>query len=389
VNSATMTKNRSKTKRAKIPRNTQLKLWIKAGGRCEFNGCNEYLLRDRLTLSETNYSDIAHIVAVSPEGPRGNDPLPADQRNKLENLMLVCKKHHKLIDDKRLVADYPKEKLLKFKDEHERRILRLTGIKPDNKTTIVRLTSKIWRDSVRISPGQIFKAVEPRYPTDDKGIEIDLTNLPGTDSPNYWKCGAECIQQVIADSLQQGFNEAPIEHLSIFALGPIPFLVCLGAHFGNKIPTDVYQRHRDSDSWIWKKRGRITKYKLISPTELKDSSKVALLLSLSGKIPSKDLPRHILQKYDIYEITLDGQDPNPMYLQRKKDLVGFKQVYHSFLRILRTLNPIPKEILLFPAVPVSVAVVCGSERLPKVDPPLVIYDLNAAKGNFYKTLTVR
>jgi len=368
---------------------TQLKLWVRAGGRCEFNSCNEYLLRDRLTLSETNFSDIAHIVAVSVAGPRGDDPLPSGQRDKIENLMLVCKKHHKLIDDKKLVVDYPKEKLLRFKYEHERRILRLTGFQPDNKTTIVRFTSKIKRDSVRIPRGQIFEAVDPRYPVDDKGIEIDLTNLPGIDSSNYWECGAECIQKVVTDALQQGFNEPPVEHLSIFAFGPIPFLICLGSQFGNKIPTDVYQKHRDSDSWIWKENGEAAKYKLIKPTVITNPDKVALLLSLSGKIPSLDIPDEVLKTHSIYEITLEGQEPNPMYLQRKADLIGFKEIYHTFLRTIRTHNPIPDEILLFPAIPVSIAVLCGSERLPKVYPPLVVYDLDSSKGKFYKTLTVR
>src|SRR6266545_713371 len=51
---------------------TQLELFVRAGGRCEFNGCNEFLLEHRLTLTKGNFAQMAHIVAFSRDGPRGN-----------------------------------------------------------------------------------------------------------------------------------------------------------------------------------------------------------------------------------------------------------------------------------------------------------------------------
>ena len=36
------------------------KLWIRAGGRCEFDGCNEYLLEDEFTGIPVRIADIAH-----------------------------------------------------------------------------------------------------------------------------------------------------------------------------------------------------------------------------------------------------------------------------------------------------------------------------------------
>lgn len=50
---------------------TRLILYVRAGGRCEFDGCNQFLIEHHLTKREGNYGEAAHIVAFSPEGPRG------------------------------------------------------------------------------------------------------------------------------------------------------------------------------------------------------------------------------------------------------------------------------------------------------------------------------
>ncbi len=58
---------------------TELALYVRAGGRCEFNGCNQLLIEHPLTLSLGNFAEKAHIVAFSKGGPRGHDgSRPAD-----------------------------------------------------------------------------------------------------------------------------------------------------------------------------------------------------------------------------------------------------------------------------------------------------------------------
>lgn len=372
-----------------IPLSTQLRLWVRAGGRCEFLGCNEYLLRDDLTLSEANYSEIAHIVAASPGWARGDDPLPAGERSEIENLMLLCRKHHKLVDDRKQAKLYPKRKLLEFKRLHEERIETLTSIKPGNKTSMVRLRSNIASDSISIPKDQIYAAIYPRYPEDEKGLEIDLTKLPGSDSTSYWKAGAECIRSMTKRFLAPGIGAEAPEHISVFALAPIPFLVLLGCCLGSKVPTDVYQRHWDTQDWLWKKQGYPCKYKVLTRRRSASTSKVALVLSLSGRILNTDLPPAVSRVSNVYEITLDGKKPSPTCVRTKRDLAGFGACIQSFLRGIRQSHPGLKEIMLFPAVPVSVAVLCGMARLPKVDPSFVVYDFNSAKGKFYRTLKAR
>ena len=44
----------------------------KAAGMCEFEGCNKRLFYDGVTLSKFNNAYVAHIVASSANGPRGD-----------------------------------------------------------------------------------------------------------------------------------------------------------------------------------------------------------------------------------------------------------------------------------------------------------------------------
>src|SRR5437870_4738472 len=67
---------------------TRLLLFVRAGGRCEFAGCNRYLLEHHLTLREGNFAQVAHVVAFSVAGPRGSGKRPANVDD-LPNLMLL------------------------------------------------------------------------------------------------------------------------------------------------------------------------------------------------------------------------------------------------------------------------------------------------------------
>lgn len=46
-------------------------LWGRAGGRCEFAGCNRPLWMSLVTQSEVNVAQKAHIRSFSPYGPAG------------------------------------------------------------------------------------------------------------------------------------------------------------------------------------------------------------------------------------------------------------------------------------------------------------------------------
>ena len=113
---------------------TTLHLYVRAGGRCQLRGCNDYLLEHHVTKKGGNFAQRAHIYAFSPSGPRGHPDGEFDPHH-IGNLMLLCPKCHKLIDDN--PEEYPVDRLKRDKKEHESRILRLTETPPDLTTVYV------------------------------------------------------------------------------------------------------------------------------------------------------------------------------------------------------------------------------------------------------------
>ena len=51
-----------------ITSKTTLFLYVKAGGRCQFDGCNEYLIEHHVTETLGNFAEKAHIYAFKEDG---------------------------------------------------------------------------------------------------------------------------------------------------------------------------------------------------------------------------------------------------------------------------------------------------------------------------------
>ena len=369
----------------RIPDLTRLLLFVRAGGRCEFDGCPRYLMEHPVTLTEGNFAQVAHVVAFRRDGPRGRVRSRPKDIHALQNLMLLCPQCHKLIDDQ--PKDYTRRALSEYKRRHEKWIKQATGLSPERKTALIVFTAPIGKQTVSISYDHMLEAVAPRYPISREGLEIDLTNLLEENS-----AVTAVAKQNIADRLSRYFEPKGewqrTGHVSLFALGPMPLLIFLSSQLSNKVSTDLYQRHRDTETWTWKKSGRPVKYTFQTVQTGSDESRVALLLCLSGSGPREMLPSQINPAYFVYELTLDGSTPSPTFLSLREDLENFRIAYQDALAEIAKVHGSLKELDLFPAVPAPVAVLCGRETLPKIHPALRVYDYDKTQGGFTYQLTV-
>lgn len=373
----------------KVPRSklgvTEVMLAAKAGGRCEFRGCNEYLYEHALTGDAGNFAENAHIVAFREGGARGSVDRPADI-NGIDNLMLLCRRDHKLIDDN--PERYTREELERHKREHEARIRRVTGLGPSMQTTVLAFTAMIGTFKPAIGRAEIADALLPRYPGEISQV-LDLTAL-GIEEPGaLYEVASRRIAQA-TESLHAA--EGPLEytrHLSVFALAPIPMLVRLGHAISNKVATDFFQCHRDKPQrWTWYEGEEPARFAVRERQRGGDAEKVALVLALSGPVNVEMLPAAIDDGYTIYEIGLSGRLPTTAFLRQREDLENFRDTYRSFLARLRGEHTGLRELHVFPAVPAPVAVACGFDLLPKVDPTLVVYDNLMKDGGFIDRLKV-
>jgi hypothetical protein len=94
------------------------RLWGLSASRCAFPDCRQELVEQSSDgRGAVLVGQEAHIVARSQDGPRGISDLSESERDTYDNLILVCARHHIVIDND--VAAYPVGKLLDFKADHE------------------------------------------------------------------------------------------------------------------------------------------------------------------------------------------------------------------------------------------------------------------------------
>ncbi len=94
------------------------KLWGRAGNRCSMSECRRELVDAQETTDEDSIiGEECHIVARKQSGPRGKSKLLKAERDYYSNLILMCRNHHKIIDD--MVSMYSVTKLKQIKQEHE------------------------------------------------------------------------------------------------------------------------------------------------------------------------------------------------------------------------------------------------------------------------------
>jgi hypothetical protein len=115
-------------------------LWGRSGNLCAY--CRRVLVEDGTALSdESVVGDEAHIIGEKPTAARGHLGNGRDDLDEYDNLILLCKVHHKLVDDQ--PESYPVECLREMKTRHERWVRETLGSKPGGKLPHFTLLSRI------------------------------------------------------------------------------------------------------------------------------------------------------------------------------------------------------------------------------------------------------
>lgn len=383
------------TARGSISQPHTLRLWVHAGGRCEYRGCNAYLLEDDLTAFTLNLADRAHIVGATDAvgSPRGDDPLPAGERNEPDNLMLLCRVHHRLIDAR--VEAHSVAELRRMKREHETRIRLLTGLIDDAATVVVRAIGGIRGAPVQIPRAAVLAAVRtdgrfPRYPLAlaEEDLEIDLRVLPEEGHPTYWRTGLAIIAERAAHITNA---HTPIHHISVFALTRIPLLVALGFHLDDKIPTTTYGRRRDGTGdggWGFDPDAEPVHFEVRHVAGPTDGPRVALAVSITAPIAEEVATGGIVGRCAVYELRPRNAPHGRDLLGARLSLDAFSDAYHRFLGLVETRHADCDVLDLFAAVPAPGAVQLGRGVMRDAQPALRVHD-RLRHGVFREALVLR
>lgn len=363
---------------------TRLTLWTRSAGRCHI--CNAPLLGDLLSgQDELNNGYVAHIVADSPGGPRGDAILSPELADDVSNLMLLCNKHHRLIDGHKTRHEYPVSRLLALKAAHEARIDIVTGVHPDRASHVVLYAARVGEHDCAARLTLAKEAMLPeRYPASREAIALDLARCEFEDNEaDYWSVQRLNLQRQFDRKVRMQLADGHIKHLSIFALAPQPLLVELGRLLSDIPEVDVHQLHREPQGWGWRETRDPITYEVSKRDG--EGKAVALILSLSGTIADARIET-VLGEAPIWRVTT--MNPHNDIMHRREDLGLFRQTMRRVFDLIKNEHGQDAVIHIFPALPVSAAIEVGRVWMPKADLPLVIHDEDRVRGGFKPRLTI-
>lgn len=360
-------KKRKKMSKTSIPVRVRRELWFRAAGRCEFKGCNEPLDRHGITMDSCDCSECAHIIADSVDGPRGDAKLSKELAQDINNIMLMCPKCHKYIDNEG-AEKYDEQALRAMKIHHEERMRMLTGIPEDNKALPVTFGSAIG-DSIPIfNFNQLSSAMIPEYyPSKETAHHLGGDWFHGNDWNGYWMREIDEIEYK-CKSLLTEIGRSEHKRIALFGFAPMPSLIKLGTILNSKYEVEVYQKQRRG-GWAWPEKDKHIDFKFEKVQNGNDGA--VLVLSLSFAI----LPRIIESRKNstIWHFTIDK--PSPEFLSAKSILYDFGRCVENALDAISKECP-EAPIDLYLSVPVACAIELGRVWMQKANSTIRIYEFD-------------
>lgn len=364
----------------------QIKVWVRSGGHCSL--CHRYLLESEINFEFVKLGELAHIVAQtnSALAPRGLSELPEEDRDLAENLMLACAHCHGDIDKREQVQRLDVNWLLGVKHLHESRIREATRLAIRDRTVPLRLVGNIRGATVEIGRREVVTAINavadraPAFALDPNltGPEIDLRSLPGEANPiasGYYDTACARISEILRERLRPAVERGEIQHLSVFGLARIPLLVFFGSRLDDAVSSDIYQRHRTSESWQWDdgEGGLRFRYRPMREMYEDRPAEAVLVVNVSGTVDEHLIPIGLggLPRFRIDPV--EGT-PHRDAIRSRASRDSFHDALSSLLGHLEAKHKQVGRLHVFAAVPVSAAIILGRSVGWGFHPDLVVYD---------------
>ena len=188
----------------------------------------------------------------------------------------------------------------------------------------------------------------------------------------------------MVDRVHAGVRSDQISRVAVFGFARIPLLVHLGARLDDKLPANIFQRHRvdAGNAWRWPEGDH--PIPIFSVSVLREGTQpdhVALVVNISGTIGLEELHPDVDDTYTVYG--LSSSVTGPSAISSPEALVSLERELRSFLAQIEASHGKPEALSVFLAIPVSAAVTLGRVLMPNVSPALRIYDRNEQQQFFY------
>ena len=365
-------------KRGAIRDTVRNALWARTAGRCTI--CNRRLLGDSRTyLHSVLLAELAHNIGATEgsDSPRSKDNDGVVNTESEENLLLLCHDCHKIIDDPDHIDFFPPEKLREIKDSFERRIEMVTENGGLTRTAALRVGSQI-RGSLALASQR--EVAETLLAVNSLGLvetqrSGDFTcRIHGAaGGRGFWEAG----QQAIDDTLhlvRQAIDSGDVEHISVFAIAPIPLLVYLGWHLDDKTPTRIFQKHRDQFvGWSWTNQGDPVEFEVSATDSQTGVEDVVLVCAITSEVNPAFLPDEI---GDVPRVEIRPVDvaPDPTLISHEQSLANFAAQWRAALATAEARYPTARRWHLVASAPITVAIEAGRAVMRDVHPAVTVYE---------------
>lgn len=376
-----MGKNSNRTLQPK----TKNIVWARAAGRCQFRNCNVPLIGHLVAGNRgANKGYVAHIIADSDKGPRGDEVLSPLLADSPDNVMLLCDACHREID-KENPEKYSADALRAMKREHEEWVDMVLSAGPDSRSHILQFSAPIGPNETAVPFNDCVAAIMPgRTPAEARPCEIKVRGMHYKDSdPHYWTVQPDVLRNDFASKVLGRFEAGEIRHLSVFGFAPIPLLMELGRLLSDISHADVYELQREPVQWSWPEDREEIHF---SRTKGKPGSKqVALKLSITNGVSDDDVVAALGSDVSIWEIRSDIQGAG--IVRHRDDLRRFREIARRTFDEIQNQHGRDVELSVFPVTPLSCSIEFGRVWQPKGQPPFDVFD-KIADGGFVKRLRV-
>lgn len=376
-------------KRERIKESVRNALWARTAGRCTI--CNRRLLGGQRTyLHSVLLAELAHNIGAT-EGagsPRSKNNDEVEDTEAEENLLLLCHDCHKIIDDPDHIDLFPPEKLRQIKESFERRIEMVTESGGLTRTAALRLGCTIRGSLAMASQREVAETL----------LAVNYLGLVETQRSGDFTCrinGAaggrgfwDAAQQSIDDAMaqvRQAVHTGDVEHISVFAIAPVPLLVYLGWHLDDKTPTRLFQKHRDQFvGWSWSDQGEPLEFEAASSDEDTAAEDVVLVCALTSEVNRATFP-DALDGAPVIEVRPVGKSPGPTLLSHEQTLVNFGEQWRAALATAEARFANAKRWHLVASAPVSASIEAGRALVRHIHPPVTVYERT---GDAYEAVLV-
>lgn len=342
--------------------------------------CARSLLDSEWGNVTVSLGQLAHNVGATtgPSSPRGDSAIPMQDRNREENLLLLCPDCHRKVDAPENSGIYTIEVLCEIKKQHEDMVAAATDFATQHRTLVVLTNATVRGSAALASHRQIAQALAAArrapYSVDGRQVRVEIDLSDNETDEWVWERGKQRINEAVA-KVRADTDSGHVDHVSLFALAPIPLLVYLGHVLDDKIEVDIYRRARGNSDRVWCWQEDSTEpplFKLSFKRANTTSVEAVVLVSVSGTVSQTRIPDTLK---DLPLICLHPDKATP-----KLDLLDTPAAIDSFARTWRDLFghieqdlPRAKRLHVLAAVPVPAAVAMGRYRSRSANPNLLVY----------------